>query len=370
MSGIQLQSVGKIYPNGFQAIHGVDLEIHDGEFMVFVGPSGCAKSTLLRMIAGLEDITQGHISIGKRCVNDLLPKERGVAMVFQNYALYPHMTIYKNMAFSLQGKMNKQEIDVRVRDAARKLEIETLLDKKPGQLSGGQCQRVAVGRAIVRKPEVFLFDEPLSNLDAKLRVSMRVRLTELHRQLRQEGVNATMVYVTHDQIEAMTMGDRICVLNGGRIMQVDTPGNIYHQPKNKFVAGFIGNPAMNIHLLALDPDTHGLRLDDALTLPLTARLISQLANYPHDSVWFGIRPEAIQLAQHNDPAAFDARVTNVERMGNEDLLHFNIGAQLMILRVNSSPDWNPLPGESIKVKFNLDAAFLFDKQDEENLARS
>ncbi|HBV7858157.1 TPA: ATP-binding cassette domain-containing protein, partial [Citrobacter freundii] len=208
MSGIQLQAVSKVYPNGFQAIHGVDLEIHDGEFMVFVGPSGCAKSTLLRMIAGLEDITHGHIAIGEKCVNDLLPKERGVAMVFQNYALYPHMTIYKNMAFSLLGKMSKEEIDIRVREAAHKLEIETLLDKKPGQLSGGQCQRVAVGRAIVRKPDVFLFDEPLSNLDAKLRVSMRVRLTELHRQLRHEGVSATMVYVTHDQIEAMTMGDR------------------------------------------------------------------------------------------------------------------------------------------------------------------
>ena len=239
MSGIQLQAVSKVYPNGFQAIHGVDLEIHDGEFMVFVGPSGCAKSTLLRMIAGLEDITHGHIAIGEKCVNDLLPKERGVAMVFQNYALYPHMTIYKNMAFSLLGKMSKEEIDIRVREAAHKLEIETLLDKKPGQLSGGQCQRVAVGRAIVRKPDVFLFDEPLSNLDAKLRVSMRVRLTELHRQLRHEGVSATMVYVTHDQIEAMTMGDRICVLNGGRIMQVDTPGNIYHHPRNKFVAGFL-----------------------------------------------------------------------------------------------------------------------------------
>lgn len=368
MSGIQLQSVSKIYPNGFQAIHGVDLEIHDGEFMVFVGPSGCAKSTLLRMIAGLEDITHGHIAIGERCVNDLLPKERGVAMVFQNYALYPHMTIYKNMAFSLQGKMNKQEIDVRVREAARKLEIEMLLDKKPGQLSGGQCQRVAVGRAIVRKPEVFLFDEPLSNLDAKLRVSMRVRLTELHRQLRQEGARATMVYVTHDQIEAMTMGDRICVLNGGRIMQVDTPGNIYHRPKNKFVAGFIGNPAMNILLLEIENNTRGLRLGSDVILPLNTRLIALLEQYPYASVWFGIRPEAILLAQANDPDAYDAHITNVERMGNEDLLHFDIGEQHMILRINSSPEWNPLPGEPIRVKFNLEAAFLFDKQHEENLA--
>ena len=368
MSGIQLQAVSKVYPNGFQAIHGVDLEIHDGEFMVFVGPSGCAKSTLLRMIAGLEDITHGHIAIGEKCVNDLLPKERGVAMVFQNYALYPHMTIYKNMAFSLLGKMSKEEIDIRVREAAHKLEIETLLDKKPGQLSGGQCQRVAVGRAIVRKPDVFLFDEPLSNLDAKLRVSMRVRLTELHRQLRQEGVSATMVYVTHDQIEAMTMGDRICVLNGCRIMQVDTPGNIYHHPRNKFVAGFIGNPAMNIMLLDIEPGTRGLRLAENLILPLNTRLSNLLEQYPHSSVWFGIRSEAIQLASQHDVSAFDAHITNVERMGNEDLLHFDIGEQHMILRINSSPDWAPLPGESIKVKFNLEAAFLFDKKHEENLA--
>lgn len=368
MSGIQLHAVSKVYPNGFQAIHGVDLEIHDGEFMVFVGPSGCAKSTLLRMIAGLEDITHGHIAIGEKCVNDLLPKERGVAMVFQNYALYPHMTIYKNMAFSLLGKMSKEEIDIRVREAAHKLEIETLLDKKPGQLSGGQCQRVAVGRAIVRKPDVFLFDEPLSNLDAKLRVSMRVRLTELHRQLRHEGVSATMVYVTHDQIEAMTMGDRICVLNGGRIMQVDTPGNIYHHPRNKFVAGFIGNPAMNIMLLDIEPGTRGLRLADNLILPLNTRLSNLLEQYPHSSVWFGIRSEAIQLASQHDVSAFDAHITNVERMGNEDLLHFDIGEQHMILRINSSPDWAPLPGESIKVKFNLEAAFLFDKKNEENLA--
>lgn len=368
MSGIKLQAVNKVYPNGFQALHNVNLEINDGEFMVFVGPSGCAKSTLLRMIAGLEDISDGEITIGERCVNNLLPKERGVAMVFQNYALYPHMTIYKNMAFSLQGKMSKQEIDTRVREAAQKLEIENLLDKKPGQLSGGQCQRVAVGRAIVRKPDVFLFDEPLSNLDAKLRVSMRVRLTELHRHLRDEGVSATMVYVTHDQIEAMTMGDRICVLNSGRIMQVDTPGNIYHQPKNKFVAGFIGNPAMNILLLPVMEDAHKLRLADNILLPLNTRLANQLQQYPHNNVWFGIRPEAILLAQEQDPDAFDAHITNVERMGNEDLLHFDIGEQHMILRINSSPEWSPLPGEAIRVKFNLDAAFLFDQQHEGNLA--
>ncbi|MGO2463474.1 MAG: ABC transporter ATP-binding protein, partial [Serratia proteamaculans] len=206
MAGIQLNNVKKIYPNGFNALQGVDLDIKDGEFMVFVGPSGCAKSTLLRMIAGLESVSEGQIMIHDRCVNDTMPKDRGIAMVFQNYALYPHMTVYKNMAFGLIGKESKAEIDRRVRDAAEKLEITNLLQRKPGQLSGGQCQRVAVGRAIVRKPKVFLFDEPLSNLDAKLRVTMRVQLIELHNQLKQEGVAATMVYVTHDQVEAMTMG--------------------------------------------------------------------------------------------------------------------------------------------------------------------
>lgn len=368
MSAITFSSVSKIYPNGFRAIQGIDLEIRDGEFMVFVGPSGCAKSTLLRMVAGLEDITDGHITIGERQVNDLLPKERGVAMVFQNYALYPHMTIYRNMAFSLLGKMDEKEIDRRVREAARKLEIENLLQKKPGQLSGGQCQRVAVGRAIVRKPEVFLFDEPLSNLDAKLRVSMRVRLTELHRQLRTEGVSATMIYVTHDQIEAMTMGDRICVLNNGQIMQVDAPGKIYHQPRNKFVAGFIGNPAMNLHLLNLSQNHTTLHLGRNLTLPLPPALQAQLASYPEQQVWFGIRSEAISLANSGDNDAFDVRIANVERMGNEDLLHFDLGDIRMIMRVNATPGWTPQPGEIIPIKLNLDAAFLFGKQDEQNLA--
>ena len=264
MAGIQLNSVKKVYPNGFRALHGVDLDIKDGEFMVFVGPSGCAKSTLLRMIAGLESVSEGQIMIHDRCVNDTMPKDRGIAMVFQNYALYPHMTVYKNMAFGLIGKESKAEIDRRVQDAAEKLEITNLLHRKPGQLSGGQCQRVAVGRAIVRKPKVFLFDEPLSNLDAKLRVSMRVQLIELHNRLKQEGAAATMVYVTHDQVEAMTMGDRICVMNRGTIMQVDKPINLYHHPANRFVAEFIGSPSMNLHDLDLLRNAQGtqLRIDD------------------------------------------------------------------------------------------------------------
>ena len=232
MAKVLLKGVEKEYPNGFKAVHGINLDIKDGEFMVFVGPSGCAKSTTLRMVAGLEEITGGEIYIGDKLVNDVAPKDRGIAMVFQNYALYPHMSVYENMAFGLKLKKTpKAEIDRRVRDAAEKLEITDLLDRKPKDMSGGQRQRVALGRAIVREPEVFLFDEPLSNLDAKLRVSMRVKISQLHKEL-----GATMIYVTHDQVEAMTMGDRICVLREGKIMQVDTPLNLYNKPTNKFVA--------------------------------------------------------------------------------------------------------------------------------------
>jgi multiple sugar transport system ATP-binding protein len=247
MATVSLRKVEKKYDNGFKAVHGIDLDIREGEFMVFVGPSGCAKSTTLRMIAGLESITGGEIRIGNRVVNDLPPKDRGIAMVFQNYALYPHKTVFDNMAFGLKmQKRPKDEIKRRVEEAAEKLEIKELLHRKPKEMSGGQRQRVAVGRAIVRKPEVFLFDEPLSNLDAKLRVSMRVKIAQLHQSLKEEGTPATMIYVTHDQTEALTLGDRICVLNQGKIMQVDTPTNLYNYPANKFVASFIGSPAMNL----------------------------------------------------------------------------------------------------------------------------
>ncbi|MDP8040568.1 sn-glycerol-3-phosphate ABC transporter ATP-binding protein UgpC [Pasteurella atlantica] len=242
MAGVRLRGVEKQYPNGFKAVHGIDLDIRDGEFMVLVGPSGCAKSTTLRMIAGIEEATGGEIYIGDRLVNDVAPKDREIAMVFQSYALYPHMTVYDNMALALKLRnIPKDEIEHRVREAAEKLEITDLLDRKPKEMSGGQRQRVALGRAIVRKPKVFLFDEPLSNLDAKLRVSMRIRIAQLHKELKN-----TMIYVTHDQVEAMTMGDRITVLKFGEIMQVDTPLNLYHRPKNVFVAGFIGSPTMNL----------------------------------------------------------------------------------------------------------------------------
>jgi len=369
MAGIQLNSVKKVYPNGFRALHGVDLDIKDGEFMVFVGPSGCAKSTLLRMIAGLESVSEGQIMIHDRCVNDTMPKDRGIAMVFQNYALYPHMTVYKNMAFGLIGKESKAEIDRRVQDAAEKLEITNLLYRKPGQLSGGQCQRVAVGRAIVRKPKVFLFDEPLSNLDAKLRVSMRVQLIELHNRLKQEGAAATMVYVTHDQVEAMTMGDRICVMNRGTIMQVDKPINLYHHPANRFVAEFIGSPSMNLHDLDLLRNAQGtqLRIDDRYLLTLPPTLEKQLENYPHQRICLGIRPEALRLCAAGTQNCFPARIATIERMGNEELLHCELAGLRFVLRIASQPDWEPSIGEHIHLTFDLTRAHLFDQASGDNL---
>lgn len=247
MAEVIFNKLEKVYSNGFKAVHAIDLKIAEGEFMVIVGPSGCAKSTTLRMLAGLETISGGEVRIGDKIVNNLAPKERGIAMVFQNYALYPHMTVRENLAFGLKlSKLPKEQIESQVNEAAKILELEELLDRLPRQLSGGQAQRVAVGRAIVKKPDVFLFDEPLSNLDAKLRASMRIRISDLHKQLKKSGKPATTVYVTHDQTEAMTMGDRICVMKLGHIMQVDTPDNLYHKPKNMFVAGFIGAPEMNI----------------------------------------------------------------------------------------------------------------------------
>ncbi|RJT33310.1 ABC transporter ATP-binding protein [Rahnella woolbedingensis] len=369
MTGIQLHSVEKVYPNGFKALHGIDLEIHEGEFMVFVGPSGCAKSTLLRMIAGLESVSEGQIMIHNQCVNNTMPKDRGIAMVFQNYALYPHMTVYKNMAFSLMGKASKQEIDRRVHEAAEKLEITNLLQRKPGQLSGGQCQRVAVGRAIVRKPKVFLFDEPLSNLDAKLRVTMRVQLIDLHNQLKREGVGATMIYVTHDQVEAMTMGDRICVLNRGEIMQVDKPVNLYHQPANKFVAEFIGSPSMNLHDLPVmrNHSVVSLRLSEDATLNLNAELSQQMLSYRHDVVCLGIRPEYLHIVAGPEENAAQATIKTVERMGNEDLLHCDIGGSRFITRVATRHEWEPLPGEKIWLSFDLHRSHLFDKETGLNL---
>ncbi|CAM4184627.1 ABC transporter ATP-binding protein [Vibrio neonatus] len=376
MAEVTLKGVEKTYPNGFKAVHGINLNIREGEFMVFVGPSGCAKSTTLRMIAGLEDISGGDIYIGDKRVNDLPPKDRGISMVFQNYALYPHMSVYDNMAFGLkQQKLPKDEIQERIAVAAKTLDIEHLLDNKPGEMSGGQRQRVALGRAMVRKPDVFLFDEPLSNLDAKLRVSTRVSISQLHSDLKREGQNATMIYVTHDQVEAMTLGDRICVLNQGKIMQVDTPMNLYQYPANKFVAGFIGSPAMNLIKSKI------VEIDGVMSVESESGVCWQL---PQDKqaiardkigqwVWFGVRPEHIQLAhQDNDLAVAVNTQTHpvdvVESMGNELYLYFTVGDDKLVARVPFDGQHIAKSGDEALLHFNTAQCHLFDLHTEQSLA--
>lgn len=337
MAALSLNKIEKIYPNGFKAVHGVDLEVRDGEFMVFVGPSGCAKSTLLRMVAGLESISAGELHIGGQVVNQLPAKERGIAMVFQNYALYPHMTVFDNLAFGLKlAGTPKAEINTRVREAARLLEMEHLLERYPKQLSGGQAQRVAVGRAIVKRPGVFLFDEPLSNLDAKLRASMRVRLTDLHRTLRESGRPSTVIYVTHDQVEAMTMGERICVLKDGTIQQVDTPAALYERPANAFVAGFIGSPEMNLHPVQVA--AHGAALQwGGLTLPMPDALSAQLAGRAGQTVTLGLRPEHLTaLPTHAGAVPLPGTLRFTENMGSEVFVHADLGGLPFTARV--APD--------------------------------
>jgi oligogalacturonide transport system ATP-binding protein len=372
MAALSLSKIEKTYPNGFKAVHGVDLDVRDGEFMVFVGPSGCAKSTLLRMIAGLERITAGELRIGGRRVNELRPKERGIAMVFQNYALYPHMKVYDNLAFGLKlAGVPKAEVDTRVQEAARLLEMEALLDRYPKQLSGGQAQRVAVGRAIVKKPEVFLFDEPLSNLDAKLRANMRVRLTDLHRTLREQGRPATVVYVTHDQVEAMTMGERICVLKEGVIQQVDTPTALYERPANAFVASFIGSPEMNIHSAErVDQGSQpGLRLksEGSAATPWLPLPESMVSTAPTGGFRFGLRPEHIGLQPRGDGRshALPATLRSLEHMGNEAFVLAHAGGVPFTARVPAE-DLGELAGRggavhgaNITLHLNLNAGHLF-----------
>ncbi|MDB5895720.1 MAG: sugar transporter ATP-binding protein [Rhodoferax sp.] len=337
MAQLSLKKIEKTYPNGFKAVHGIDLDIRDGEFMVFVGPSGCAKSTVLRMIAGLETISGGELHIGSKVVNNLAPKQRGIAMVFQNYALYPHMKVYDNLAFGLRlSGLKKVEVDGRVQEAARLLELEKLLDRYPKQLSGGQAQRVAVGRAIVKKPEVFLFDEPLSNLDAKLRASMRVRITELHSTLRDKGHPSTVVYVTHDQTEAMTMGERICVLKEGTIQQVDTPTALYERPANAFVAGFIGSPEMNLRDAIVARQGAGVALIvGGATLPVPESKWSKLLPHLGKKVTLGIRPEQITSGMQKDVPVTPVQGTLrlVENMGSEVFVHLDIGGVPFTSRV-------------------------------------
>jgi multiple sugar transport system ATP-binding protein len=316
MAGLRLAGLKKSF-GSLEIIKGVDIDIRDGEFVVFVGPSGCGKSTLLRMIAGLEEISGGELRIGGRLVNDVSPRDRGIAMVFQSYALYPHMTVYENMGFGLSlNKTPKQELDARVREAARILQMEHLLDRKPSQLSGGQRQRVAIGRAIVRKPEVFLFDEPLSNLDAALRVDMRMELAKLHRQL-----GATMIYVTHDQVEAMTLADKIVVLENGMVRQIGAPIDLYKKPANKFVAGFIGSPKMNF----LPVEVEGI---DGGMVRVGSPAIAPVAVEGHgfsvgSRAWLGVRPQYLRPGKAGEGrGSIGGRVTLVERLGSETIVGF------------------------------------------------
>jgi multiple sugar transport system ATP-binding protein len=330
MATVVLDKVNKVYDNGYHAIHDLSLDIDDGEFLVLVGPSGCGKSTALRMIAGLETITDGEMRIGERVVNDVEPKDRDIAMVFQNYALYPHMTVYDNIGFALKlAKVPKEEIDKRVRKAADTLELTTYLDRKPGQLSGGQRQRVAMGRAIVRQPAAFLMDEPLSNLDAKLRVQMRAEIAGLQRSL---GV--TTFYVTHDQVEAMTMGDRVAVIKDGYLQQVDTPQNLYDRPANVFVAAFIGSPSMNLYEATVHVQGDGGTLTvGANTLALAPEsLVARpaLRSYDGKKVILGIRPEdfedATLASDVREGSVLNATVNLLEALGSEIMVHFHLDA--------------------------------------------
>ncbi len=362
MASVIFEYVTKKFEN-FVAVNDLNLAVEDGEFLVFVGPSGCGKTTSLRMLAGLEDVTIGNIYIGNRRVNDIPPKDRDIAMVFQSYALYPHMSVYENMAFSLelQGK-RKGEIKARVESAAKQLGIDSLLHRKPKELSGGQRQRVAVGRAIVRNPAVFLMDEPLSNLDAKLRVQARAEISKLHKQL-----GTTFIYVTHDQVEAMTMGTRIAVMNGGVLQQIDTPQNLYNHPKNIFVAGFIGSPAMNFFEARLISREGNLYVTtDSFELEIPSERVKFYE--PYQDLIFGIRPESIHDPDYVPPgipsALVKATVSVTEMMGNEVIVYLNTTAnQEFVARVD--PRSQMIVSQSVSVVFDRSGFHLFDKNTEQ-----
>ena len=366
MASLSLKNVCKVYPNGFVAVKDFNLDIEDKEFIIFVGPSGCGKTTTLRMIAGLEDISSGELWIGDRLVNDIEPKDRDIAMVFQNYALYPHMTVYDNMSFGLKlRKVPKAEIDKLVHEAAKILGIEQLLDRKPKALSGGQRQRVAMGRAIVRNPKVFLMDEPLSNLDAKLRVQMRIEISKLHQRL-----EATIIYVTHDQTEAMTLGTRIVVLKDGIIQQVDTPQNLYDKPCNVFVAGFIGSPQMNlINAKVVQSGADVVLMFGGNTVKLPEAKAQKLieSGYVDTTVIMGIRPEDLNdsevVVNANPECVIEAAIKVYELLGAEVFLYFDIDEVSCTARVN--PRTTARPGDVIKLGIDMNKLHIFDKDTEQ-----
>ena len=362
MASLSLEHINKVYPNGFQAVKDFNLDIADKEFIIFVGPSGCGKSTTLRMVAGLEEISSGTLKIDGKVMNDVEPKDRDIAMVFQSYALYPHMTVYDNMAFTLKlRKVPKDEIDNKVRDAAKILDLEKLLDRKPKALSGGQRQRVAMGRAIVRNPKVFLMDEPLSNLDAKLRVQMRTEISKLHQRL-----GATIIYVTHDQTEAMTLGTRIVVMKDGVVQQVDTPQNLYNKPANLFTAGFIGSPQMNFLDAKVLPNGD-LDLGAAGKVHLPAAKAKAVVDkgYVGKTVVMGIRPEHLD----DDPeslakadSVLKAKIEVYELLGAEVFLYFTVNGSNMTARVN--PKTEARNGSEVTFAIETDKIHVFDKETE------
>ncbi|MEL6938099.1 MAG: ABC transporter ATP-binding protein [Cyanobacteria bacterium J06598_1] len=366
MSSVVFEQVSKQYENGYVAVKDLNIELEDKEFLVLVGPSGCGKTTSLRMLAGLEDISSGSIYIDGKRVNNVTPKDRDIAMVFQSYALYPHMSVADNMGFSLDLKgVPKREIRQQVEAAAKQLGIEQLLDRKPKQLSGGQRQRVALGRAIVRSPAVFLMDEPLSNLDAKLRVQARAELSELHQK-----VGTTFVYVTHDQAEAMTMGTRIAVMNGGILQQIDTPQNVYEHPQNIFVAGFLGSPSMNFFEAQLSQQGDGLVLqtEGGITVPIPAERLARYGEFRDRPVVFGIRPEGIYHPQYVPPGitpvSIAATAKVVELMGHEVIVYFTLAdGTEFIARLD--PRAKVSPGEQLNLQFDLTRFHLFDKESEQ-----
>ena len=361
MGAIDIKSAGKIYPNGTRALEDVNITINDGEFVVLVGPSGCGKTTLLRMVAGLEDITEGEISIGDKTVNDVAPKDRDIAMVFQNYALYPHMSVFDNMAFSLKlRKLPKDEIDQKVKDAAKTLEISELLDRKPKALSGGQRQRVAMGRAIVRNPQAFLMDEPLSNLDAKLRVQMRAELGQLHTQLQ-----TTTLYVTHDQVEAMTMGDRVAVIRKGELQQIDTPREIYLNPRNIFVAGFIGSPSMNFVYANVDVNNSSVKLifgDDQIDYK--SNKLEKLKTFENKEIVMGIRPEAFEDVNYANKSEYSesikVSVSLLEQLGSDSYIHFF--KDIRPVQTEAIEEILADEGEEIEIKIDPSKLHFFDPE--------